>query len=138
MWPIILIQALASQVPLRRQGRLALTRLSHLPIPVNCVKKPVRYSTPETISALRNSRTGRLRKNGNPFEAVSRQWVAANIRWSEAHAANVLRSLELHVFPLIGNALVTDLKTADLLISLRAAEKRLSGNDCTDMPSLRF
>ncbi|EGG4958970.1 tyrosine-type recombinase/integrase [Salmonella enterica] len=64
------------------------------------------------------------RKNGITFETVSRQWVAANIRWSEAHATRVLRSLELHIFPLIGNALVTDLKTADLLIPLRMAEKK--------------
>ncbi|MCI4214214.1 tyrosine-type recombinase/integrase, partial [Dickeya dianthicola] len=64
------------------------------------------------------------KKNGNTFEAIARQWVAANIRWSEAHAAKVLRSLELHVFPLIGNVLVTDLKTANLLIPLRVAEKK--------------
>ncbi|WP_238548959.1 Arm DNA-binding domain-containing protein [Dickeya dianthicola] len=30
------------------------------------------------------------KKNGNTFEAIARQWVAANIRWSEAHAAKVL------------------------------------------------
>ncbi len=42
----------------------------------------------------------------------------------EAHAAKVLHSLELHVFPFIGNALVTDLKTADLLIPLWVAEKK--------------
>ncbi|MCI4205662.1 integrase arm-type DNA-binding domain-containing protein, partial [Dickeya dianthicola] len=35
------------------------------------------------------------KKNGNTFEAVARQWVGANIRWTEAHAAKVLRSLEL-------------------------------------------
>ncbi|MCI4070016.1 integrase arm-type DNA-binding domain-containing protein, partial [Dickeya dianthicola] len=64
------------------------------------------------------------KKNGNTFEAIARQWVAANIRWTEAHAAKVLRSLELHVFPLIGNVLVTDLKTANLLIPLRVAEKK--------------
>ncbi|MBJ7222527.1 MULTISPECIES: tyrosine-type recombinase/integrase [unclassified Brenneria] len=64
------------------------------------------------------------KKNGNTFEAIARQWVGANIRWSEAHAAKVLRSLELHAFPLIGNVLVTDLKTANLLIPLRVAEKK--------------
>ena len=42
------------------------------------------------------------RKSGNTFEDIARKWVAGNIRWNEAHAAKVLRSLELHVFPLIG------------------------------------
>lgn len=38
------------------------------------------------------------RKSGNTFEDIARKWVAANIRRNEAHAAKVLRSLELHVF----------------------------------------
>ena len=42
------------------------------------------------------------RKSSNTFEDIARKWVAGNIRWNEAHAAKVLRSLELHVFPLIG------------------------------------
>ncbi|MGM3190703.1 phage integrase central domain-containing protein [Dickeya dadantii subsp. dieffenbachiae] len=42
----------------------------------------------------------------------------------EAHAAKVLRSLELHVFPFIGNALIAAPKTADLLIPLRMTEKK--------------
>lgn len=50
--------------------------------------------------------------------------MAANIRWNEAHAANVLLSLELHVFPLIGKFPVSDLKTAELLIPLRVAERK--------------
>ncbi|MDY4315742.1 integrase arm-type DNA-binding domain-containing protein [Pectobacterium actinidiae] len=64
------------------------------------------------------------RKNGNTFEEIARKWVAGNIRWTEAHAAKAQRSLELHVFPLIGKFPVTDLKTADLLIPLRVAERK--------------
>ncbi|ELO75166.1 TPA: integrase arm-type DNA-binding domain-containing protein [Salmonella enterica subsp. enterica serovar Enteritidis] len=64
------------------------------------------------------------RKSGNTFEEIARKWVAGNIRWNEAHAAKVLRSLELHVFPLIGKFPVADLKTADLLIPLRVAERK--------------
>ncbi|MCP6491675.1 integrase, partial [Klebsiella pneumoniae] len=45
-------------------------------------------------------------------------------RWTEAHAAKALRSLELHVFQLIGKIPVADLKTADLLIPLRVAERK--------------
>jgi hypothetical protein len=61
------------------------------------------------------------KKSGNTFEEIARKWVAGNIRWTEAHAAKALRSLELHVFPLIGRIPVADLKTADLLIPLRVA-----------------
>ncbi|MBA4714496.1 MULTISPECIES: integrase arm-type DNA-binding domain-containing protein [Citrobacter] len=64
------------------------------------------------------------KKSGNTFEDVARKWLTGNIRWNEAHAAKVLRSLELHVFPLIGKFPVADLKTADLLIPLRVAERK--------------
>lgn len=64
------------------------------------------------------------RKSGNTFEDTARKWVAGNIRWNKAHAAKVLRSLELHVFSLIGKFPVADLKTADLLIPLRVAERK--------------
>ncbi|EDV9704819.1 DUF4102 domain-containing protein [Salmonella enterica subsp. enterica] len=64
------------------------------------------------------------KKSDNTFEEVARKWLTGNIRWNEAHAAKVLRSLELHVFPLIGKIPVTDLKTADLLIPLRVAERK--------------
>lgn len=65
------------------------------------------------------------RKSGNTFEDIARKWVSGNIRWNEAHAAKVLRSLELHVFPLIGKFPVSELKTADLLIPLRVAERKV-------------
>lgn len=64
------------------------------------------------------------KKSGNTFEEIARKWLAGNIRWNEAHAAKVLRSLELHVFPLIGKFPVADLRTADLLIPLRMAERK--------------
>ena len=56
------------------------------------------------------------KKSGNTFEEVARKWLAGNIRWTEHHTVKILRSLELHVFPLIGKIPVADLKTADLLI----------------------
>lgn len=64
------------------------------------------------------------KKSGNTFEEVARKWLAGNICWTEHHAAKILRSLELHVFPLIGRIPVADLKTADLLIPLRVAERK--------------
>nr|WP_256125267.1 integrase arm-type DNA-binding domain-containing protein [Photorhabdus luminescens] len=40
------------------------------------------------------------KKSGNTFEEVARKWLAGNIRWTEHHTAKILRSLELHIFPL--------------------------------------
>ena len=74
--------------------------------------------------ALKKQQDKQKRKNGNTFEDVAHKWLARNSRWSEAHAAKILRSLELHVFPFIGKFPIGDLKTADLLVSLRVAEKK--------------
>ncbi|WP_230492882.1 phage integrase central domain-containing protein [Martelella alba] len=68
------------------------------------------------------------KKNGNTFETIARQWVAANIRWTEEHTAKVLRSLELHAFSFVGNTPITDLKAADLPVPLRVAEKKGYGD----------
>ncbi|WP_054177269.1 integrase arm-type DNA-binding domain-containing protein [Citrobacter sp. CtB7.12] len=73
---------------------------------------------------IKKQQEKQVRQNGSTFEDVARKWVTGNLRWAEAHAAKVLRSLELHVFPLIGRLPVADLKTADLLTPLRIAEKK--------------
>jgi len=73
---------------------------------------------------LKKQQEKQAKKSGNTFEEVARKWLTGNIRWTEHHAAKIPRSLELHVFPLIGKILVTDLKTADLLIPLRVAERK--------------
>ncbi|EID3013448.1 DUF4102 domain-containing protein, partial [Salmonella enterica] len=36
------------------------------------------------------------------FETVAQQWHRSNKKWSESHSEKVLKSLETHVFPLIG------------------------------------
>lgn len=90
---------------------------------VSCVRKPAPYSARVTIRGKKQQEK-QAKKSGNTFEEIARKWVAGNIRWTEAHAAKALRSLELHVFPLIGKIPVADLKTADLLIPLRVAERK--------------
>jgi integrase len=64
------------------------------------------------------------RQSGNTFEDIAHKWLTGNNRWSEPHATKIRRSLELHVFPLIGRLPIAGLKTADLLVPLRTAEKK--------------
>ncbi|EAY1188327.1 integrase [Salmonella enterica subsp. diarizonae] len=58
------------------------------------------------------------------FETVARQWHRSNKKWSESHSEKVLKSLETHVFPLIGSRDITSLKTPDLLVPVKAAETK--------------
>ncbi|EBW9463752.1 integrase, partial [Salmonella enterica subsp. enterica serovar Panama] len=58
------------------------------------------------------------------FETVARQWHRSNKKWSESHSEKVLKSLETHVFPLIGLRDITTLKTPDLLLPVKAAEAK--------------
>lgn len=66
----------------------------------------------------------------NTFKAVALEWHAAGSRkWSAGHAANILRRLEVHLFPLLGERIIVDLKTRDLIAPL----KKLEANDLLDV-----
>lgn len=56
------------------------------------------------------------------FEVVAREWHASNKKWSEAHSARVLKSLEDKLFGTIGKRAITELKTPDLLAPIKAVE----------------
>ncbi len=58
------------------------------------------------------------------FEHIARRWHASNKQWAQSHSDKVLKSLETHVFPFIGNRDITTLRTPDLLIPVRAAEAK--------------
>lgn len=74
---------------------------------------------------LKKQREKQARKNGSSFEEIARRWHSrSHRRWSEVHTDRILRSLELHVFPLIGKIHIADIKTSDLLIPLRATEAK--------------
>lgn len=62
---------------------------------------------------------------GNTFEAVARQWHASWQRTrTDKHAAQVLRRLELDVFPRLGHLPITSIKAPDLVATAKAVEKR--------------
>lgn len=59
------------------------------------------------------------------FEKVAREWFGnGSSRWSEHHAADVLRSLVRDVFPEIGALPIAHIDTATVLATLRKIEKR--------------
>jgi integrase len=61
----------------------------------------------------------------NTFKALALEWHAACARkWTEGHAKTVMRRLELHLFPSLGDRPVAELKARELLVPLKAAEKR--------------
>ena len=64
----------------------------------------------------------------NTFESVARQWhdnrKDDGNRWSADHAHRVIRSLELHVFPVLGENPVTDIMPLDVLNTVKAVEAR--------------
>ncbi|CAJ0995419.1 tyrosine-type recombinase/integrase [Sodalis praecaptivus] len=57
------------------------------------------------------------------FEHIARKWHANNKRWGGYTRASTLRSLEIHVFPVIGKADIRQLKTRHLLAVVRAVEE---------------
>ncbi|HHL2498941.1 TPA: tyrosine-type recombinase/integrase [Yersinia enterocolitica] len=61
-------------------------------------------------------------KEAITFEMVARDWHASNQKWSASHSARVLKSLEDNLFAAIGKRNITDLKTRDLLVPIKAVE----------------
>lgn len=58
------------------------------------------------------------------FRAVALEWHRlASGKWSTTHSKNVLGRLERYLLPVLGNSPVTELRAADLLLPLQAAEK---------------
>jgi integrase len=61
----------------------------------------------------------------NNFEAVAREWVAAQrSRWTPGHAEQVLKSLVNDAFPDLGNLPVAELTAPAVLDAIRKIEKR--------------
>lgn len=67
-----------------------------------------------------------VRKSRNTFEVVAREWHENQKgKWTPAHARNVMRRLEIDIFPFIGKRPIADIDPPDLLESvLRRIEKR--------------
>ncbi len=79
----------------------------------------------DPLEHARQAKAEAIAATAHTFEAVARDWHAANAaKWKPAHAQNVLNRMERNLFPAIGNRPIADLKTRDLLAPLKAVEQR--------------
>lgn len=59
------------------------------------------------------------------FENIARDWWLSQCpRWKESHAKKLLQSLEVDVFPYLGEENITTIKTPDILTVIRRVESR--------------
>jgi len=64
-------------------------------------------------------------KTENSFESIAREWHDNNKHtWTEGHAKDILRRLEMDVFKPIGNRPITDIGSLELLDVIRKIETR--------------
>ena len=76
--------------------------------------------------AKRDGRREAHRNADNTFKAVALEWheVKKSGGWSDKHTANVLRRLELDIFPYLGNRPISAITAPDVLDALRKIEAR--------------
>ncbi len=61
----------------------------------------------------------------NSLEAVAREWYAKQLNtWVPSHAKDVLRRLEVNVFPYLGNLPIKKIEAPELLNTIRMIEQR--------------
>lgn len=67
----------------------------------------------------------KLRGNGKTFQEIALEWQENQLgRWKATNAEQVRRSLELDVFPFIGNSSISELEAVDVMAILRKIEAR--------------
>lgn len=78
---------------------------------------------PSVVKKLK--RQANVAAGRNTFERVARQWHEMNrTQWAKVHAADILRSLERDVFPMIGDLPIATLTPPKIMDVLRAIEDR--------------
>lgn len=80
-------------------------------------KDPVLNKKDMKLKAVRNAQ--------NTFQAVALEWHENQLEgWSENHAKNVKKRMDMDLFPYIGNRTIADIEPPELLDVLRRIEKR--------------
>jgi integrase len=81
--------------------------------------------TSRNPSEFKKARRRAAAPSGQSFEAVAREWHAARKnRWRPKHTAQVLRSLEVNVFPVLGAKGFDDITRDDVLAALQPMIER--------------
>lgn len=77
-------------------------------------------STERKLAAIK-----RKASSENSFEVVSREWYGKQVHtWVAHHASDVLRRLELNLFPSIGTRPISEIEAPELLAAVQKIEKR--------------
>jgi integrase len=70
-------------------------------------------------------KAGVIEAHAATFELVAREWFdKQQSKWVKSHSSKIIRRLELHVFPWIGNRPVSELSAREILITLQRIEKK--------------
>lgn len=64
------------------------------------------------------------KKNGQTFRQIALLWHDDHRRWSAHYATTIQRRLEMYIFPDIGDRIIDQITTADLLLTLRKVESK--------------
>lgn len=79
----------------------------------------------DPAQAKRIAKINMAAADANTFEAVAREWHTNTLdTWQPRTAANILRRLEVDIFPLIGRHPIAQIKVPLMLDVLRKIEKR--------------
>ena len=82
----------------------------------------------DNLDPAAERRADKMRKklsSANSVEAVAREWYAKQANtWVPGHADDVLRRLEMNVFPTIGRRPISEVDAPELLAALRPMEER--------------
>jgi len=77
----------------------------------------------------RDERREQQTRAGNTFEILAREWHANQMaKWTEHHAATILRRMETHLFPLLGSRAIAEIEAPELLDALRLIERDAQAN----------
>lgn len=78
----------------------------------------------DPATAKRERKSEIIRNAENTFKAVALEWLEVQkSRWSKGYAEKIVRRLEMHLFPHIGNRPIAQITPPELLECLRKVEK---------------
>jgi integrase len=79
----------------------------------------------DPVQARKLNKLKASRNSGDTFKAIALEWFGKQApRWSESHAARMLRQLERDLFPWIGERPIDQIHAMDLLAALHKVEER--------------
>lgn len=87
-------------------------------------RKLLRADTDPSLAKREVKRLSIL-NNQNNFEAVAREWHENKLEsWTEQYGINVLRRLEMDIFPILGKRPIADIEPPEMLDAIRQIERR--------------